>query len=971
MEENKKGINFKKFFLNIVLPSLLSILLFIVLIFWYVIPYFETNLLNSKKEMIRELVNSTLSIANKSYQDYQSGMISEEEAKNDAINIIENLRYGVELKDYFFITDLRPFMIMHPYRPDLNGTDLSNHKDPNGKTLFVEMVEKIKSSGEGFVDYKWQWMDDSLKTVPKVSYVAEFKPWGWVIGTGIYIEDVREKIAEIESELILVSIIISSIIALLLTVIVFQNFRSEKKRSIAEKELMISKEKYKTLVEASTEGTAMILGGKLIYSNKLFDNLFESSRIQVFSEDLRELFPVKNNDSVQKVKSFISGELGYVQFETAIAATDSRIESVLLSLSKIKLNDEDGLILIIKELTGEPLSVSEKNKWSKHLIELLRKTKSAMFSVSLSDSGRFVDCNEFALQILAFPSRTDLLKITINDIIEDQREGIRIFRLVRTTGVITDYMLKIRTYDGRLITVLLNAQYEKDELTLNEYISGTFRDISKQAELEAIREQTFDDIRYSLMQLNSEIKLFQRETISCNSKLSAGNATKLMVRYNTSILVVRSDDGMPLGVITDTDVRTRIIPNISNLDRPVSTFMSSPVIFLPGSATLSEALILMQNRGIHHLVVEGIPGEITGYIGTDELLESRMSTSQILLQAVKDATTLEELQNIYRRIPFFSTSSVDRNVNPEFILRTIAKLADYISSKLAEMIFLEIGEPPVDFAFISLGSEGRGEQTLTSDQDNALIYDDSDADKIPAAEEYFARFAERMNYMLDSVGYSYCTGDVMARNPKWNQPLTKWKSYFREWINNPEPQNLLEIAVFFDMKLTYGSQKLLDELQTYVFDQLGHNPSFYNFLARVGTSYKIQLSIFGRIQTESTDEFSKSVNVKNPIRVIVHLVRLYAMKNHLTETNTLKRLKILYEKNLLSEMFYKELVYSYNFLTLLQIKSQLSGLKSHSKLVNQTDIKTLTSIELNILKNVFSLISSFQSKLKYDFGIND
>lgn len=263
----EKRINFKKFFLNIILPTLLSIMLFIVLIFWYIIPYFESNLLNSNKEMIRELVNSTLSIANKNYSDYKAGMLTEEEAKNDDIEKIKYLRYGIELKDYFFITDMQPFMIMHPYRPDLNGNDLSNFLDPNDKAVFVEMVEKIKISGEGFVDYKWQWMDDSIKIVPKISYVAEFKPWGWVIGTGIYIGDVREKIAEIESGMIFVSIIISSIIGLLLTAIVLQNFSSEKKRSIAEKELMISKEKYKTLVEASTEGTAMILGGELIYSN--------------------------------------------------------------------------------------------------------------------------------------------------------------------------------------------------------------------------------------------------------------------------------------------------------------------------------------------------------------------------------------------------------------------------------------------------------------------------------------------------------------------------------------------------------------------------------------------------------------------------------------------------------------------------------------------------------------------------------
>ncbi len=293
------------------------------------------------------------------------------------------------------------------------------------------------------------------------------------------------------------------------------------------------------------------------------------------------MFPTENIDAINKVKIFLSGDLGYIQFETIVATADNRTETVLLSLSKIRLNDKDGLILIIKELKDEPLSISEKNKWSKLLKELLDKIQSAMFSISLSDSGRFVDCNEYALQILAYPSKSDLLKATINDIIDDKNEGLHIFKLIRASGFVADYKLKIRSYDGRLLTVLLNAQYEKDELTHKEYISGTFRDNSIEAEKKALREQTFDDMRYSLMQLNSEIKLFQRETISCNSKLSAGNAANLMVRYDTSLLVVRTDEGVPLRVITDTDVRKRIVPNISNLDRPISTFMSSPVIVVP------------------------------------------------------------------------------------------------------------------------------------------------------------------------------------------------------------------------------------------------------------------------------------------------------------------------------------------------------------------------------------------------------
>ena len=165
-----------------------------------------------KKEMIIELTNSAWSILNEMDREVLDSLMTLQEAQDEAIRVINNLKYGSEFKDYFWITDMHPKMIIHPYRPDLKGKDLREHSDPEGKKLFVECVNTVKKSGEGFVDYMWQYKEDSTLIVQKLSYVKGFENWGWVIGTGIYIEDVKEQISDLIKRLILISVIISVLI---------------------------------------------------------------------------------------------------------------------------------------------------------------------------------------------------------------------------------------------------------------------------------------------------------------------------------------------------------------------------------------------------------------------------------------------------------------------------------------------------------------------------------------------------------------------------------------------------------------------------------------------------------------------------------------------------------------------------------------------------------------------------------------
>ena len=223
--------------MRIILPTILTIALFILALFMFIIPTIQKNSLDRKREMIRELTNSAWNILAKLDNDVRLGVLTREQAQKQAIDQIRSLHYGQEMKDYFWINDMQPRMVIHPYRTDLNGRDLSDYQDPNGKRVFVEFVNVVKKDGFGYVDYLWQDRDNKNLVVPKISYVKGFAPWGWIIGTGIYIDDVQAEIALLIRSVMRISGVILLLMLLLLASIIRQSYRTQKQLWVEEEEL--------------------------------------------------------------------------------------------------------------------------------------------------------------------------------------------------------------------------------------------------------------------------------------------------------------------------------------------------------------------------------------------------------------------------------------------------------------------------------------------------------------------------------------------------------------------------------------------------------------------------------------------------------------------------------------------------------------------------------------------------------------
>lgn len=323
--------------IRILLPVLLTVVLFVGTIFLLILPILQDRMMNDKREMIRELTETAWSVLDGYRKQEINGQMSPAAARGRAVEELRRLRYGPESKDYFWINDMHPYLIMHPYRPDLEGKDISGFSDPSGKKLFVEFVKTVKSGGAGYVDYQWQWKDDPLRIVPKISYVKGFDPWGWIIGTGVYVEDVRAEIAAITRWLTAVCLAILLLIIGLSGYVIWQSAGSQRRQRLADEALRKSEEKYRLLAETAREFIlAFDPDGRITYVNRAW---CEASGYDVAEMLVMTIFDIMPQDEKPAFKGRLelihSGGTAPDVFETGLTVKSGEripVEATLASL---------------------------------------------------------------------------------------------------------------------------------------------------------------------------------------------------------------------------------------------------------------------------------------------------------------------------------------------------------------------------------------------------------------------------------------------------------------------------------------------------------------------------------------------------------------------------------------------------------------------------------------------------------------
>lgn len=238
--------------LKIVLPALLTCFLFIFAMFWIALPTIENSLIEQKKKKINVLAQTTWNLMVYYEKELVAGNISLAKAQQSVKEQVRVLRYGSDAKGYFWINDVHPRMIMHPYLHHLEGQDLSKYSDKSGYYVFNQIVREVKENNEGFVPYQWQWNDVVSRISPKLSYVKLFRPWGWIIGTGVYLDDVKSEIRKVSQTMLVISVLVFLAVVLLLAGLIRQSIKEVRAKQIVEKELQQYQDNLEDLVEKRT-----------------------------------------------------------------------------------------------------------------------------------------------------------------------------------------------------------------------------------------------------------------------------------------------------------------------------------------------------------------------------------------------------------------------------------------------------------------------------------------------------------------------------------------------------------------------------------------------------------------------------------------------------------------------------------------------------------------------------------------------
>lgn len=426
----KKQQMFKMIF-SVILPPVSVLIFFIVAIGVIILPATEDALMQKKQDMIQSIVMSATSIIEKHSQMEQEGLVSKEEAQQTALSEMRALRYGSGNIDYLWITDLQPSMVMHPYFPELEGTMLDDYADTEGKLLFVEAVEIAKNQGEGYIDYMWP-KQDLQESQPKLSYIRLFEPWGWIVGSGIYLDDVHAEIDAVTLRLIRISALIGVFVVALLAFDIFRGWKSEHGRQLAQRELIRSRERYQALAHASREMVFLTIDGIITGANKMACETLGMDEEEIISRNFDEF--ISDPSGLRTIASEEKGK-SKEAMETSLLGKNGP-ERVLLSAEHVFVHDSPAVMY-----AGYSLKLKDNPDNVLIVRDSLSRTGFGMIRLDNALSGKIISADRIATGLLTGSSGMSLAGKTLKNLV-NEGDASRLFIQLESIGKVSNLLLR-------------------------------------------------------------------------------------------------------------------------------------------------------------------------------------------------------------------------------------------------------------------------------------------------------------------------------------------------------------------------------------------------------------------------------------------------------------------------------------------------------------------------------------------------
>ncbi|MBK1716520.1 putative nucleotidyltransferase substrate binding domain-containing protein [Thiocystis violacea] len=464
-------------------------------------------------------------------------------------------------------------------------------------------------------------------------------------------------------------------------------------------------------------------------------------------------------------------------------------------------------------------------------------------------------------------------------------------------------------------------------------------------------------------------QLCHRDVVTCEQEAPLVEIAATMRAHNISSVVIHAD-GKPVGMVTDRDLRNKVVAEgLNPREHQARDIMNSPLVTIREDDYLFEALYLMGRRRIHRLCVVDAEGTLRGILTDSDALRLQSRSPQQLMKEIEEAESPEDLKTLRDKMERLVVHLTGTGVATTDLVQTVALLNDRLLIRLIELIRAARYPDLTDrFAFLVLGSEGRREQTLATDQDNAIVHaDDLSADEL----DQLRAFSVDLIDSLIGIGVPACTGGIMAKNEDWRRGLGAWKKVLDKWLQTPTPANILSGSMFFDLRTLHGDERFEQELKTHIINRLRGNSLFLVHSAANAVGFKPPLGLFGQLKPERSGPNRGCIEIKKAgIFAITEGIKAMALQAGIQDGRTRDRLLGLQKAGILEPGQTANLIAAFDFLVRLRLRAQLLSLDQGVSPSNYLPLDRLNRIEEGRLRLALEEVKNFQGFLRGRFHLH-
>jgi CBS domain-containing protein len=462
--------------------------------------------------------------------------------------------------------------------------------------------------------------------------------------------------------------------------------------------------------------------------------------------------------------------------------------------------------------------------------------------------------------------------------------------------------------------------------------------------------------------------ILSKAPVTASPETPIRQVIETMVAGHIGSMVVVDAEAQPVGIFTQSDALKRILlPGIS-LDRPIADVMSSRPHALSEHAHVYDAALAMAMHSVRHVLVTDEAGTLKGVVSERDLFTLQRVGLRQIRQSIEGAQDIDVLKQAGTDVRQLALNMLAQGVGAEQLTQFISALNDTVTRRVLQINLAKHDLYGIEWAWLAFGSEGRDEQTFSTDQDNGIIYTCTDIQNREELELRLLEFAQDVNRDLDAVGFPFCKGNIMASNPELCLTLEAWEEKFDHWIRVPEPQALLNASIFFDFRALYGATHLADRLRVSLLRMAKSNPLFLRMMAANALSVQPPLGKIRDFITDLNAEHPGCVDLKTyGARLFIDAARIFALATGVHNTNTVQRIKLSSQRMGVAAEEAAAIVEGFNYIQLLRLRHQHFEEEHGRPGDNFVNPDQLNELDRRILKESFRQSRKLQQRLKLDY----